>query len=104
MRNAPSYTAGLLVAKHDHAVRQVVWRQRHGHTVAQDHANSELAHPAAELRAHLGARVGLHLELSAREHVRDRAVELDVIVAGIVFRILELASSTSAASDKDDIQ
>jgi hypothetical protein len=33
------------------------------------------------LRAHNRAGVGLHLELAARKHLRDKAIELYMIIA-----------------------
>src|SRR5262245_11807147 len=49
--------APLLVPVGDHAVAQIVGRQRDGHAIAQDHADAVLAHAAAQLRAHDRASV-----------------------------------------------
>jgi len=65
----------------DHAVRQVVRRKSDRHSVAENHADAVLAHAATKLRAHNRASVGLHLELAARKHLRDKAIELYMIIA-----------------------
>jgi hypothetical protein len=62
-------------------VRQIVWRQRYGHTVTEDHADSVFTHASAELRPNDGPGISLHFELPAGEDVRDYAVELHMIVA-----------------------
>jgi hypothetical protein len=69
------------VAVNDHAVRQVVRRQRYSDPVAQDHADAVLAHAAAELGTHDGACVGLDLELTAGEDLRNYAIELYMVIA-----------------------
>ena len=54
------------------------------------------AHTPAELRANLGARVGVHFELPTREDLRDHPVELDVIITLIIRALIGIEIPTSS--------
>jgi hypothetical protein len=69
------------MAVDDHAVREVVRRKGHRHPVAENDADAVLAHAATQLGANNGARVGLYLELTSGEDLRNYAIELYMVIA-----------------------
>jgi len=61
-------------------VREIVRRERDRHAVAEDHADTMLAHATAELRAYDRAGVGLHCELATCVDVGDDAFESNMVI------------------------
>ncbi len=76
------HSASSLRPINDHAVSQIVGAQRNGDTVAENHADAEFPHSAAQLCTHnTGVGFGFDLELASGVNVGNDTIELNVIVA-----------------------
>src|ERR671934_173706 len=77
--STPGRTVGLLVAVDDAAAVEVVRRQLHADAIAREHADTEAAHLAGEVREHLMTHVELDAEVEVLQSLDDLALDLDLL-------------------------